>query len=77
MWFYFKNNTITFQSVPKSAGFKWLLRVNLPYEAKSIFMKINLAVQEHEVLISHVIKIIKKIIDVKYADEQTDSLSNR
>ena len=77
MWFYFKKNTITFQSVPKSAGSRWLLRVNLPYEAKSIFTKINLAVQEHEVLVSQVIRIIKKkIIDVEHTDEQTDSLSN-
>ena len=73
MWFYFKKNTITFQSVPKSAGSRWLLRVNLPYEAKSIFTKINLAVKEHEVL---VLESLKKIIDVEHTDEQTDSLSN-
>ena len=58
MWFYFKKNTITFQSVPKSAASKWLLLVNLPYEAKSIVMKIS--VQVHELLISHVIRTIKK-----------------
>lgn len=72
MWFYFKNNTITFQSVPKSPGSKRFLHVNLPYEAKSVVKKINLAVQVHQVLISHV-KKIKKIIDMENADEQTDS----
>jgi len=39
MWFYFDDNNITFQSVPKSEGSKWLLRVKLPYEAKQLTTK--------------------------------------